>query len=117
MRIPADPTLIQKMIEARIGQLQARSPVLSASLVQISRRCGRESCHCFTGEKHVGHYLTRRVGGKTRTVYVPDELVEGVRTWIAEHKRLKQLVQEITELTIAKVRSHVRDKKRKRKGS
>jgi integrase len=91
--------------------------VLSASLVQISRRCGREGCHCSTGEKHVGHYLTRRVGGKTRTVYVPEELVEEVRKWVGEHKRLKQLVQEITELSIARVRGHVRDKKRKRKGS
>ena len=113
MRVPVHPGQIRQMVDARVRQLSARGPVLSASLVQIARRCGREGCRCNTGEKHLGYYLTRQVEGKTRTVYVPTELVEEVRKWIEEHKRLKQLVQEITELSIALVKGHVREKKRK----
>ncbi len=88
MRIPTHPTLLRQTMEARIRQLAARGPVLGASLVKIARRCGRPGCHCAHGALPVGHYLTRTVAGKTRTVYVPTDLVDEVREWIAEHRRL-----------------------------
>ena len=114
VKIPRHPSLVRQMIEARIQKLVARHPVLAASLVQIARRCGRPGCHCESGERHVGYYLTRPVRGKTRTVYVPRDLVREVRTWIQEHKRLKQLVREITDLSLARVRGHVQERKRRR---
>jgi len=115
MRIPKHPTLIQKMIGARVKQLQARCPVLAASLVQIARSCGRPGCRCMTrGEKHTGNYLTLVHEGKTKTVYVPLDLVEDARLWIEEHRRLKLLDKEITQLVIAHVRSYAEDQKRKK---
>jgi hypothetical protein len=114
MKIPEHPTLIRKMIDARVKKLQARGPVLAASLVQIAKHCGRPTCRCMTrGEKHVGNYLTLLHGGKTKTVYVPVDLVEDVRTWIQEHHRLKALDKEITQLVIARVRTYVDEQKRK----
>lgn len=59
------------------------------------------------------HQLTYKVGGKTRTVYVPVDLTEEVRAWIDEYRRLKCLIQEISQLTLALVRSHVRERKRR----
>jgi len=113
MRIPTHPTLLRRMTEARLKQLMARGPVLGASLVKIARRCGRPGCHCAQGALHVGHYLKRAVAGKTRTVYVPTDLVDEVRGWIAEHRRLKQLMRELTELTLAQVAGHVTARKRR----
>jgi hypothetical protein len=51
------------------------------------------------------------VRGKTRTVYVPVDFTEEVRTWIDEHRRLKRLLQEISQLSVALVRSHVQERK------
>lgn len=113
MRIPRHPTLIHRTLVARVKELAARGPVLAASLVQIQRRCGRPGCHCAQGALHVGYYLTRTVAGKTRTVYVPTELVAEVRRWIAEHRRLKQVTREVTELALAQIRSHVTARKRR----
>jgi len=113
MKLPKDSVLARRMIDSRVKQLAARGPVLAASLVRIEKRCGRPGCHCETGERHVGHYITRQVKGKTKTVYVPLDLVAEVRSWIQEHKRLKLLVQEITQLTAAVIAGHVREKKRK----
>jgi len=113
MRIPTHPTLLRQMTEARVRQLTARGPVLAASLVKIARRCGRSGCHCAQGVLHVGYYLTRTVAGKTRTVYVPTELVDEVRGWIAEHRRLKQVSRELTELALARVAGHVTARKRR----
>jgi len=101
------------MIDARVKALAPRGPVLAASLVRIARRCGRPGCHCATGALHVGYYLTRTVAGKTRTVYVPVELVDEVRGWIGEHRRLKAVTRELTELAVARVSGHVRARKRR----
>ena len=113
MRIPSHPTLLRRMTESRVRQLLARGPVLAASVVEIAKHCGRPGCHCQTGEKHVGTYLTYKLAGKTRTVYVPRDLIGEVRAWVREHRRLKKLTQEISQLAIARVAGHVRDKQRR----
>jgi hypothetical protein len=113
--IPEHPTLIRRMLDSRLKQVRTDKPVLAASLVQIAKHCGRKGCHCQQGgPKHVGNYLTSKVAGKTRTVYVPLDLLDDVRTWVAEHKRLKALLQEISQLTLALVKGHVLHRKRKK---
>jgi hypothetical protein len=113
MKIPRHPTLVRRHIESRIRKFVARCPLLAASLVAIAKHCGRSGCHCQSGPKHVGHYLTFKVEGKTRTVYVPVDLLKEVRAWIQEHKRLKQLGQEISQLSIARVMGHVQQRRRR----
>ncbi len=114
MRVPSHPTLIRRMLNARLKQLATTQPVLSASLVQMHKHCGNPSCHCLKGgPKHVGNYVTCKIANKTRTVYVPLDLVEEVRSWIAEHHRLKQLLQEIQLLSLALIRQHVQHRNRR----
>ena len=113
MKVPQHPTLVRRMLAARVKRLVARGPVLQASLVQIAKHCGRKGCRCQRGEKHVGNYLTLKQAGKTRTVYVPLDLVEEVRQWIAEAHRLRRLMRESSELALSLVRGHVEARKRK----
>jgi hypothetical protein len=51
--------------------------------------------------------LTFKQAGKTRTVYVPGELVPEVQQWAKEFKRLKQLVRKVTKQNLAIIRRHV----------
>lgn len=113
MKIPRHPTLLKRHIDSRLRKFVARGPLLAASLVEIAKHCGRDGCHCRSGSKHVGHYLTFTVAGKTRTVYVPQDLLKEVRAWIREHKRLKQLGREISQLSIARIQGHVQDRRRR----
>ena len=113
MKVPDHPTLIRRMRDARLRKLAAQRPVLGGSLVRIAKHCGRPGCHCQSGEKHVGWYLTRPVNGKTQTTYVPQELRPEVQGWIQEHRRLKQLVSEISELNRALIRAYVTERKRR----
>jgi len=117
MKVPDHPTLIRRMLGARVKKLAARGPVLTASLVRIAKHCGRQGCRCQRGQKHVGNYLTFKRAGKTRTVYVPLDLVEEVRQWIAEARRLKGLMAESSQLAVALVAGHVRHRKRKARRS
>jgi hypothetical protein len=114
MRIPRHPTNIRRMLQSRVQQVAARRPLLAASLVSFERRCGKPGCHCASGEKHRGHQLTYNNRGKTRTVYVPVDFTEEVRSWIDEHRRLKALLQEISQLSLALVRSHAQERKRRK---
>jgi len=114
MRVPDHPTLIRRHIDRRLKQLTPKLPVLAASLVQIHRHCGKPSCHCLNGgAQHVGFNLTFKAQGKSRAVYVPKDLLTDVRSWIEEHRRLKRLLREINQLTLALIRGHVQHRKRR----
>ena len=113
MKTPKHPTLIRRFLEARRKELQARGPVLAASLVTIRRRCGNPRCRCTRGQEHAGFYLKRMENGKTKTTYVPVDLVPQVREWIQEYRRLKELIAQMSQLSQALVRTHVAAKRRK----
>jgi hypothetical protein len=115
MRLPKHPTLLRRTLDSRVKRCRPDGPLLAASLATVRRRCGQSACACaHGGPLHVAHQVTRKERGKTRTVYVPKELLAEVRSWIDEHKRLKRLHQEITQLTLALIRSHVPNRRRKR---
>jgi hypothetical protein len=109
MRIPDHPTLLLRMLQHRLKKLATSSPVLAASFGTYTHRCGRPTCRCHHGGPlHTGQHLTFKERGKTRSVYVPKDLLPEVRSWLAEHKRLKALLHEIHQLTVALLRARAR---------
>jgi hypothetical protein len=115
MRVPEHPTLIRRMLDARLKKLHTSSPILAASLCAYTHRCGQARCRCHrSGPLHRSQHLTfKGPGNQTRSVYVPKDLLPEVQAWIAEHKRLKQLLKEIHQLSVALVRGHAQDRRRK----
>ena len=113
MKIPRHPTLIGRLLAARVKAFKLNGPFVAASLVSFHRKCGRPGCHCQSGAGHPGHHLTFKVKGKTRSVYVPNDLLPQVQLWVREHKRLKPLLQHISQLALAQIRSHAQTKRRK----
>jgi hypothetical protein len=115
MRVPGRPTLIRRMLQSRLQQLVPTGPLVAASLNRVSKRCGQPSCSCHHGGPlHQAHHLAFRQAGKTRTVYVPQDLLEEVRVWVLEYRRIKTLIDEISQLTVALVRGHVRQRRLRR---
>lgn len=115
MRVPDHPTQVRRMLNSRLKQLVPAGPLLAASLAQVQKRCGQPSCRCHqNGPLHTAHHLTLKVAGKTRTVYVPQDLLPEVQSWVAEYQRLKNLTAEISQLTLALVQGHVQERQRKK---
>jgi hypothetical protein len=115
MRVPGRPTLIRRMLQSRLQRLVPAGPLLAASLNRVSKRCGQPSCSCHHGGPlHQAHHLAFRQAGKTRTVYVPQDLLEEVQTWVHEYRRIKTLIDEISQLTVALIRGHVRQRRLRR---
>jgi len=115
MRVPSHPTLIRRMLDSRLQKLVPTRPVLAASLTRLNKRCGQPSCRCHHGGPlHQADHLTFKEDGRTRTLYVPQDLVAEVRSWVQEHHRLKALTQEISQLALALIRGHVRHRRLRR---
>lgn len=113
VRVPNHPTLIRRMLNSRLRKVAAQQPLLAASLSFYSHHCGRAECRCrHGGPLHETQHVTYKEDGKTCTVYVPKDLIPEVRAWIAQHRRLKSLLQEIQQLTLALIRTHVRHRRR-----
>jgi hypothetical protein len=115
MRVPERPTQVRRMLASRLKQLAPAGPLLAASLALVHKRCGQPSCRCHhDGPLHTAHHLTLKEDGKTRTFYVPQDLLQEVQAWVAEYQRLKGLMAEISQLTLALVQSHVQERRRKK---
>jgi hypothetical protein len=103
------------MLQARLKRLAGTSPLLAGSLGLVARPCGTPSCRCHHGgPKHAAYQLTFKDPGHSRSVYVPKDLVEEVRQWLAARRRLDQLLQEIHQLSTALIRTHVRHRRRRK---
>ncbi len=76
--------------------------LIAGSVVEQGRRCGKERCRCATGELH-GPYtyvVLPRVGGRTRTVYVPAGAAEAVRRGATVSARVRAALGEISAINI-----------------
>ena len=115
MHVPSHPTLIRRMLDRRLKRMIPAGPLLAASLAEVQKRCGQPSCSCHRGGPlHSAHHLTCTEGGKTRTIYVPRDLLAEVRGWVQEYRRLKALTHEVSQLTLALIRGHVAGRRRRR---
>jgi len=103
--------------DARLKKLGAMGPMIAASLVRRMVTCGRTTCRCASGDKHESWCLTYKgPKGKTKTVHVPKDMVEEVRAWTEEHKRVKALLAEISSLGLEIIQSHVPRKRAAARG-
>jgi hypothetical protein len=102
-----DPgSMTVRQLRARRRRLAQTLPdvegLISGSVVEQGRRCGKEGCRCSRGELH-GPYtyvLLPREGGRTRTVYVPAAAAEAVRAGAALSARVRQALEEISVINI-----------------
>lgn len=73
-------------------------PFVSGSISIVNRICGTKTCTCMQGgPKHPAMYLNSKVKGKTKSLYIPVALHDDVREWNENHKKLKQLIKDISD--------------------
>jgi hypothetical protein len=77
---------------------------LPGTLIQRQVRCGWAGCRCHHDppELHGPYWQwTRKRAGKTLSRLVPDNQVADYRQWLHNHRRLRELVAELEDLTLA----------------
>ena len=83
--------------DAALRQLAAIGPFLEGALCQFQR----------PGCAQPGWHLTFKQKGRTRTVYVPMDLVSDVKSWTRTYQHLKKLIREVTRRSLGLIRGHV----------
>jgi hypothetical protein len=63
------------------------------------------------GRKSSSWHLTFKVKNKTRTVYVPVDMVKEVQEWTKAYRKLKQLVRKETKQSLAIIHRHAADRR------
>ena len=96
----AKPTVSNRHSKARqhaLQQIAQIGPFLEGALCQFKR----------PGCSKPGWHLTFKQAGRTRTVYVPMELVSDVKSWTRTYKHLKKLIRQVTRHSLGLIHGHV----------
>ena len=102
MMTAATRSRLEQRRQALLGELHALPDMMRGKVYERERKCGRASCTCASGgPRHKGLQLTVNVGGRTRTRYVRQGERAAIEAKIAVHHRLKEIVEELTEINLA----------------
>lgn len=88
----------------KLRELGKDRPFVAGSLNRVERTDSQ-------GRTTLYHLLTFKEAGKTRSIYVPGELVKEVESWIRNYRRLKTLLADTSTLSIAIIRKFVPEKR------
>ena len=114
---PKTTTAIRAQQRKVLAELGRVGPLIVGSLAEVGVKCGNPRCRCARGERHSAYVLTSKVTGKTKTIHVPRDMVEEVRQWTQEHRRLKELVCQLSALAEVLIRRYVGESRAARLGS
>ena len=77
---------------------------MAGSLNRVERRDAK-------GKTTAYWLLTLKEAGKTRSVYVPKDMVKEVERWIRNYRRIKKLLADTSTLSIAIIQQYVPEKR------
>ena len=91
------PNRHTKARAAALRQIAQLGPFLEGSLSSFKR----------PGCTQPGWHLTFKQQGRTRTLYVPMDLVAQVKAWTRNYRHLKKLIRQVTCHSRALIHSHL----------
>lgn len=92
--------------QSTLRQIAQLGPFMEGSLSPFKR----------SGCSEPGWHLTFKQRGRTRTLYVPMELVAEVKQWTRNYRHLKALIRQVTRHSRALVRGHVANRRAASRG-
>ena|SRR2546428_7258827 len=93
----------EREFRSQLAKLVHGEGLLRGNLSVRERTCGKPSCKCAKGEKHVSLYLVFYEDGKYRQVYVPKDMQDEVRAWVTNHHKAGDLLEEISRIHREKI--------------
>ena len=96
-----------------LRQLRQAGPMVEGSIAMVPRKCGSKSCPCASGEqRHEAMILCKKVDGRSVATYVPKDLWDTVKQWSRQHRKIKRVLKEISEIDEQIIRNYVSDRRR-----
>ena len=90
---------VEETRAAHVETLLSAGEMIAGSFVVLTRKCGKPTCRCATGEGHEARCLSRSEGGKTRMVYVPARDEVDVSMKAERYREFRQARAELMRLS------------------
>ncbi len=90
--------------QEKFAAMAQLAPCIAGSLCRVERKDK-------DGNAAVYHLLTCKEGGKTKSVYVPKDMVKEVERWIRNYRRIKKLLAEVSGLGTEIIQGYVPGKR------
>ena len=103
----AQMTRREKDLLSRLSRILSYSEFIHANLTEVARSCGNKNCRCIKeGKKHVSMYLTTvRKDGKRKAIYIPKRLEEETRIMIERYFKIKDTLEDISDINLKRLLS------------
>lgn len=101
---PAQQARARAITAEITARLAGLSFALPGTLADRHTRCGHPGCRCHADPPQLHgpcHQWTRKKNGRTSTRILSDEQLTDYAPWFGNHKRLRELVAELEQLSLA----------------
>jgi len=88
----------ERAARSKLAKLLHEMPLMRGTLSVRRLTCGKPSCRCHAGEKHVALYLSYSKEGRVHQVFVPREAEAQVREWVRNYASVRELLERISEM-------------------
>jgi hypothetical protein len=95
--------------ERLLRQLAECEHLIKGSLTVNRRRCGTSTCRCSRGELHESLAITYKREGRSVLVHVPDHLKQAAQQAVKDYHRLKDLIDEISQINVDRFKEQARE--------
>jgi len=92
---------------SRLCQWLSKNELLHGTVAVRKHTCGKPTCRCVEGEKHVSVVLERSSNGKHQQIYVPVHSQEQVRQWVKQYQDARDLLERVAQVYWEKVSKRV----------
>ena len=91
---------LRRRRRALLKQLPPLDAILRGSIIERYKRCGKPGCKCAQGAGHGPKYYlsVSKPGVRPEMDYIPLDYHEQVVRFLSNHRRVRQILEEICEI-------------------
>ena len=86
----------ERQLRSKLNQMIAGAGLVRGTLTVRKVICGKQSCHCATGEPHRALGLTASAKGKYLQLFIPKSMENITRRWIKQYRQAADFLEKIS---------------------
>ena len=88
----------ERAVRSKVAKLIHEEPLMRGTLSVRRLTCGKRSCRCHAGHKHVALYLSHGKEGRVHQVFVPKDAEAAVRAWVRNYASVRECLERISQM-------------------
>ena len=88
---------VERDARSKAAKIVSSELFVQGSLIEMARVCGKKTCKCTRGEKHVSLYLAIRKDNKRKMIYIPKEMEKQVQALVNAYQKMKESLDTVSE--------------------